>query len=67
MKYREIGKTCDLAETDNTFYEIAEISKNNGIEMFQKDDKPHPNNMKEMMTLISSSNAIQNWFEAKGK
>jgi len=65
MTCRQMGGACDLEFHADTFEEMAEMSKNHGREMFQKDDQPHLDAMKEMMTLKSSPNAMQDWFDGK--
>ena len=65
MTCRQMGGACDLEFQAETFEEIAEMSKKHGMEMFQKDDQPHLDAMKEMMTLKSSPNAMQDWFDGK--
>jgi uncharacterized iron-regulated protein len=65
MTCRQMGGACDLEFDADTFEEMAEMSKNHGMEMFQKDDQPHLDAMKEMMSLKSSPNAMQDWFEGK--
>lgn len=65
MTCRQMGGACDLEFKANTFEEMAEMSKNHGMEMFKKGDQPHLDAMKEMMTLKSSPNAMQDWFNGK--
>ncbi len=65
MTCRHLGGACDMEFHANTFEEMAEMSKKHGMEMFQKDDQPHLDAMTQMMTLKSSPNAMQDWFEGK--
>jgi len=51
----------------NTFEEMAELSKAHGMEMYQAGDKAHLNAMKEMQGLMSSPDAMKEWFENKRK
>lgn len=65
MTCKELGGACDQAFTANTFDEIAAMSKQHGMEMFQKKDKAHLKAMDEMKTLMKSPNAMQAWFKNK--
>lgn len=65
MTCKQLGGACDLVFQANTFEEIAEMSKNHGREMFQREDEAHLKAMNDMMALKSSPMAMQNWFEAK--
>ena len=51
----------------NTFEEIAELSKQHGMEMFQKGDKAHLAAMQKMQALMQSPEAMNEWFENKRK
>ena len=66
MTCKELGGACDLEFQAETFLEMAELSKNHGIEMTQKGDKDHLDAMNEMMQLMQSKpeSAIK-WFEEK--
>ncbi len=67
MTCNQLGGACDKEFTANTFEEIAEMSKNHGMEMFQKNDKPHLKAMHEMQELMKSPDAMKNWFNNKRK
>ena len=41
MKTMTLGGACDQKFTAGTFGEIAELSKNHGMEMFQAGDEVH--------------------------
>jgi hypothetical protein len=43
------------------------MSKNHGMEMFQKGDKAHLEAMDKMQELMKSPNAMQEWFADKRK
>ena len=51
----------------NTFEEIAELSKQHGMEMFQKGDKAHLAAMQKMQALMQSPEVMNEWFENKRK
>lgn len=67
MTCKQLGGTCEKEFKANTFEEIAEMSKKHGMEMFQKNDKPHLDAMRKMQELMKSPNAMKNWFDEKQK
>lgn len=67
MTCRQLGGACDKAFSANAFDEIVNLSKQHGMEMFQKGDKAHLDAMNEMQELMKSPNAVKDWMEAKRK
>jgi hypothetical protein len=67
MTCRQLGGACDKVFQAETFEEIAEMSKNHGMEMFQKGDQAHLTAMEEMRNLMQSPTAMQEWFDGKRK
>lgn len=67
MTCRQLGGACELEFYANTFKEMAELSKNHGMEMFHKGDKPHLEAMQKMQELMKSPDAMNEWFENKRK
>lgn len=67
MTCKQLGGACDMEFKANTFDEMAEQSKQHGMEMFQKGDEDHINAMKEIQVLMQSPEAMQSWFEEKKK
>ncbi len=65
MTCEQLGGACDKEFHANTFEEITEMSKNHGMEMFQKGDESHLNAMKVMQELMQSPDAMNSWFEDK--
>lgn len=65
MTCNQLGGACELEFTAETFPEIAEMSKNHGMEMFQKGDNAHLEAMNKMQEMMQKPNAMQEWFEAK--
>jgi len=65
MTCKQLGGACELAFQAETFDEIAQLSKQHGIEMFQKNDSEHLNAMQKMQTLMQDERAMHTWFEAK--
>ena len=67
MTCRQLGGVCDKEFQANTFEEIAELSKQHGMEMFQKGDKAHIEAMNKMREMMKTPEAIQQWMENKRK
>lgn len=67
MTCKQLGGACDLEFKADTFEEIAELSKQHGMEMFQKSDAAHLKAMDEMKELMQDPSAMLEWFEAKRK
>ncbi|MDB4292841.1 DUF1059 domain-containing protein [Maribacter sp.] len=67
MSCNQLGGACDQEFHANTFEEIAEMSKNHGMEMFQKKDEAHQKAMGEMQKLMQSPEDMTAWFENKRK
>ena len=67
MNCKQLGGACEKAFHANTFEEIAEISKQHGMEMFQANDEAHLKAMENMQELMKAPEAMQNWFDNKKK
>ena len=67
MKCKQLGgpENCDKEFHAGTFEEMAEMSKNHGMEMYQKGDEPHINVMKEMRKLMNDPEELQKWMDEK--
>lgn len=65
MTCNQLGGACEKEFTANTFEEIAEMSKKHGMEMFQKNDKPHLEAMNKMRELMKSPDAMKEFYENK--
>ena len=65
MTCEQLGGACDKEFHANTFDEIAEMSKNHGMEMYQKGDALHLKAMNDMQELMKSNEAMKEWFENK--
>ena len=46
---------------------MAELSKKHGMEMYQKGDEEHLEAMHQMQNLMSSPDAMNEWFEKRKK
>lgn len=65
MTCNQLAGACDKTFSAETFEEMAELSKQHGMEMFQAQDEAHLKAMSEMQTLMSKPGAMEEWFEAK--
>jgi predicted small metal-binding protein len=64
---KDLGGACDLEFSGNTFEEVAELSKQHGMEMFQKQDAEHLEAMATIQALMKNPADMQAWFESKRK
>ena len=60
-------RACEKEFHANSFEEIAEMSKQHGMEMFQKKDEAHLKAMNDMQELMQKPEAMKDWFENKKK
>jgi predicted small metal-binding protein len=67
MTCKQLGGACNKEFTANSFEEIAQLSKQHGMEMFKSGDENHLKAMNEMQTLMQSPEAMKEWFENKRK
>ena len=65
MKCKQLVGSCDKVFYANTFEEMAELSRNHGMEMYQKGDEAHIQAMKEMQKLMKSDDKLNKWMEDK--
>ncbi len=65
MTCKQLGGACDLEFRAHTFEEIAEMSKQHGMEMFQLGDQEHLVAMKQMQDLMKAPDAMKEWFKEK--
>jgi len=62
MTCKQLGGACDKVFTAATFEEMAEMSKQHGMEMFQAQDADHLKAMDAMRELMKSPAEMQAWF-----
>ena len=67
MTCKQLGGACDKEFHANSFEEIAEISKQHGMDMFQKQDEVHLQAMNEIQKLMQKPEGMKDWFENKKK
>lgn len=65
MSCAQLGGACDLKFKANTFEEIAELSKQHGMEMFKTQDADHLVAMQKIQALMQNPDAMTQWFESK--
>jgi predicted small metal-binding protein len=67
MTCNQLGGACDKEFHADSFDEIAELSKQHGMEMFRKQDEAHLEAMNKMQELMKHPGEMEKWFEAKRK
>ncbi len=67
MNCRQLGGACDKKFQADTFEEMAELSKQHGMEMFQQQDDAHLDAMHKMQELMQIPEEMNRWFESKRK
>ena len=67
MTCNQLGGACELEFHADSFDEMAELSKQHGMEMFQQQDAAHLKAMQNMQGLMEDPDAMQQWFEGKRK
>lgn len=67
MTCKQLGGACDKAFHADTFEEMAKLSQEHGMEMFQAGDGAHLKAMDAMKVLVQQPDAMKKWFEDKQK
>jgi len=65
MSCKQLGGACDLEFHAETFEEMAELSKQHGMEMYQKQDPEHLEAMQKIQALMQNPDEMNKWFESK--
>lgn len=65
MTCEQLGGACDEKFQADSFDEMAELSKQHGMEMFEKQDKLHLEAMNRMRELMEKPGAMKDWFASK--
>ena len=65
MTCKQLGGACDIVFQAETFEEIAELSKQHGMEMFKTQDADHMAAMGKMQELMKTPELMQKWFMEK--
>lgn len=67
MTCKQLGGSCDKEFHANSFEEIAGMSKQHAMEMFEKKDAEHLQAMNEVQELMKKPEVMKQWFENKKK
>lgn len=67
MTCKQLGGACEKIFQANSFDEIVEMSKQHGMEMFQKQDKEHLEAMSRIQQMMKNPEAMNEWFDNKKK
>ena len=67
MNCKQLGGACEQKFHANTFEEMAELSKQHGVEMYHQQDAAHMRAMQKMQELMKDPEAMNEWFESKRK
>lgn len=67
MTCNQLGGACDKEFHAETFEDMAELSKQHGMEMFQNKDEVHIEAMNKIQELMKSPGEMEKWFETKRK
>ena len=65
MTCKQLGGACDKEFQANTFEEMAELSKQHGMEMYQAQDAKHLEAMNKIQVLMQNPQEMTKWFENK--
>ena len=65
MTCHQLGGACDVVFQAETFEEIAELSKQHGVEMYKIKDAAHIEAMGKMQDLMKAPELMQKWFAEK--
>ena len=65
MTCNQLGGACEQEFHAKSFEEMAEISKQHGMEMFHKNDPAHLAAMNDMLQLMQTPDAMTKWLESK--
>ena len=65
MTCKQLGGACDLEFRAETFDEMAELSKQHGMEMFQKNDKGHLAAMEKARALMNNPEAMAEFIKER--
>jgi hypothetical protein len=65
MTCTQLGGACDTEFKTETFEQIAEMSKQHGMEMFRENDEAHKKAMDAMKEKMQNLEAMQKWMDEK--
>ncbi len=67
MTCKQLGGACDLEFHAETFDEVAQMSRDHGMVMFQEKDQAHLEAMYKMQEMMNNKEALQNWIADRKK
>lgn len=65
MTCRQLGGACDETFTAETFEQIAALSQQHGMDMFEKQVAAHLAAMQAMRELMHEPDAMQKWYNER--
>jgi hypothetical protein len=65
MSCKQLGGACDKIFEAETFEEMAELSKQHGMEMYKIKDPSHMEAMSKMQELMKEPENMKRWFMDK--
>lgn len=65
MTCKQLGGVCDLEFHANSFEEMGELSRQHGLDMYQKGDQAHITAMNEMGKMMRDPDGMREWYEKK--
>ncbi len=65
MTCKQLGGACNKEFSGETFEELAEQSKQHGMEMFQKGDEAHLEAMNAMKEKMADPDSMRDWYAGK--
>ena len=65
MTCKQLGGACDTTFEACTFEELISMSKQHGMEMFQKQDADHLSAIMQVQSLMMDPAAMQSWVASK--
>jgi|TARA_B110000914_G_C15171780_1_gene313193 hypothetical protein len=65
MTCEQLGGCCGMIFTAATFDDIAEMSQQHGMKMFQLQDEPHLKAMQKIQQMVQSPDGFQRWMAEK--
>ena len=67
MTCKQLGGACDLEFRAETFEEMAELSKQHGMDMFQQQDPDHLEAMGKISKLMQTPQEMTKWMDERRK
>ena len=67
MTCNQLAGACEKEFRAETFDEMAQMSKQHGMEMFQNGDEAHLKAMETMNEMMQDPKAMQEWMDKKSE